>query len=780
MLLISRAPIRLIGILGFLTTFHASAVENLGDPYGHLASDQLTVFGFSQTDPGQAPQGVADPQVMRLLPDINIRAHQKWAENGLQASDYDFSLVDVYHQKHIIYIGGGTAAALFPSEGSETEFRDMATRDALNELVDHGNGRHNGSLANPKFRDHLFNYIKLQIDGGVDGVFLDEINGAGCSGGEKWRWNGNECFDDYFLADFNRYLLAKYPEFSPQDWRQQFAMESDNIPDKRFPVEDLTNNFNYREYLQTKGFANQPLSSENPLAAEWGRIISNRMVPYFGGFLEQAFVGYWQDLVVRIRDYARVNYGKEIYVSSNGIIPFVDFNSLGMYDYNVDNNGEEVPYVPVENGHLQGSVSLQTHFRTLKAYSEAVSNGAPLVLFIDWPTQMMLDYESLPASEREDFWRIYVAEAYANGIFYALHLKTSIDSFATAEALGLMPFFEEYAHFYRRHSGYYHHAVLSAATVQLSAENISSSITQQESQKRMLVHLNNHNYQQKMLPVKDLQIGVPLSHEPLSVTMVSPDFNGRKILPFQYTNGVVNLQVDELQFYNIIEISWAPRHSALHCNAAAHTWPQGVSVSGELHNKSSTTVNGWRACFSFTAPPKVDKYWNLSNVQILGNTVCGLNSAFNSQLLEDSRLVLGLKASFDVELPLAAAQSPWLGCSAEPIVPKPNESLSCEYELISDWQDGFAAVVSFRNVSDEPVNGWDVSFTSSQALEIAASWSTALEAQSSNTFVAKSREWNGYLAVGESQQFGFTALKSQPGNAVSLHFSQGDCLSNSL
>lgn len=185
----------LVSVSAVLFATSACATSLLGDPYGHRSTEELTVFAFSQNNVNEQ----VDAQVLELVPDINIRAIQKWSTNGLQTGDYNFSAIDDYHSKDIVFIGGGTAAALFPSEVSSEEFQDMATRDSLNELVEYWDSRHNGSLANPAFRDHIFNYVKLQIDGGVDGVYLDEANLGGCQGGPKWQWNGNECFDDYLV-----------------------------------------------------------------------------------------------------------------------------------------------------------------------------------------------------------------------------------------------------------------------------------------------------------------------------------------------------------------------------------------------------------------------------------------------------------------------------------------------------------------------------------------------------------------------------------------------------
>lgn len=538
----------LLALLGCKSKTHP------GDPSGHLDSNRFTVFAFSQTDPGQRAEGTPDAAVFALRPDMNIRAWQKWSNNGLKADDYDFDVISAYSQNKTLFIGGGTAAALFETEVSETEFLDMVNRDALNEPNAYENGRHNGSFANPKFRDHIFNYIALQIDGGVDGIFLDEVLGTGCAGGPKWLWNGNECYDDHHLADFNRYLLTQYPEYSAEDWQTLFEMTEDNYPRNDIPAGDLTHNFNYRIYLATHGWQNDPRSADNLLAKEWGFLVSNRGIPLGGGFLDETYLRYWQELVVRIRDYARVTQGKEIYLTSNGIFPYVDFNSFGLYDYNVDDDGEEVQYVPVKGGHLDGSVSLQTYYQNIFAYSQQVSGNVPVILFIDWPTQMMTNYINLPAEERKDFWRIYMAEAYANGLFFAMHLKTSLQELPTAEDMDMVDFFVEYAQFYRDNAYLYHDTEKVQKNIAVSANQINTSLWRNTKSGEWYLHLNNHNYDRKIEPQDSVVISLAIDSIPKSVVSLSPDHEDKLVLPFEYIDGTLNITLPQLNYYTALII----------------------------------------------------------------------------------------------------------------------------------------------------------------------------------------------------------------------------------
>src|SRR5690349_21302029 len=403
---------------------------------GGSAADGFAVFAFSQSDVGQE-----DPQVYRLAPDVTIRAIGKWSTSGDEAADYNFAQIERYHRRGVTFMGSGTASVIFPRDfATAAIFDDMSTRDADNNPVPHdafgfAEPARRGNLFNPAYRRYLLDWAKIQVDGGVDGVSFDEVN-AGFSGGQKYGFNGNEGFDDYTIADFNRYLLAKYPGFTAADWTSRFAMSDDNLVRGDVAPDDLVRNFNYRGYLRAHGWNRDPLTPANPLAGEWGRVTANRMYADDTSFTATYLRRYWKQTVDRLRAYA----GRRILISSNGLLPYVDFSSVGMYPWNPD---EQTPdyrgadYVPVVDGHLNGAKSLQANYRYLKDTSARIAGDVPVVVFIDWPNDMMTNYLNLPLSEKLDYWQIFGAEAYANGIFPAFHLKDTVGS-PTAEQLGVL------------------------------------------------------------------------------------------------------------------------------------------------------------------------------------------------------------------------------------------------------------------------------------------------------------------------------------------------------
>jgi hypothetical protein len=510
--------------------------------------DNVTVFAFSQANFYET-----DPQVVQLAPDINIRAWQRWDRAGTVAGDYNASWVTSCQAAGVRFIGGTTASALFRDEAAtDAQFRDWATRDAAGNLVAHGNGLYRASLANPSYREYLIGIAKLQIDAGVDGLFFDEINGAY----QGATYDNNEGFDDYHLADFNAFLLSKLPPGT--DLRARFGLSPDyQLPHPQRPGRPQPN-FNYRRYLAEHGWTSTPFTPDNPLAAEWGRSVGNHPIPGATNFVDQAEPYlYWKQIVTVLRAYAQQKYGRSLLMASNGIWPYVDFQGVGLYDYNnAGPGGTNVDFCPLTaGGHLSGTVSLQSAFVNLRNISAQFAPGAPVVLFIDWPTPLLNRYNALPPSERQDYWRLYAAEAYANGLFFAFHLRTTTGE-PTATEAGVMPLFRSLAAFYRAHASFYHGVTPSAANATVSVSGAMVAVSDQVQPNRRLVHVVNHQYNAGFLPQSNVTVTVDATAAPVSVTLASPDLLQDEAVPFSWSGGKITVTLPRIVAYDVVAVSW--------------------------------------------------------------------------------------------------------------------------------------------------------------------------------------------------------------------------------
>jgi len=285
-------------------------------------------------------------------------------------------------------------------------------------------------------------------------------------------------------------------------------------------------------------------------------IDGNHPLPQNGTFTNTYLsLVYWQDIVVTLRTYARQKYGKEIYITANGVLPFVDFQANGLYEGNSNGpGGTSQDYCPLTaTGNLDGTQSLMAAFLNIRQRSASVAGANVLVsAFIDWPTTLMTDYLSLPASQQQDYWRMYLPEAFAVGVHLAMHLEDTVGD-PTATQLGLMPFFKQTAAFYQApaHAALYQDAQNRSGTVNVSAGNVSWNLTQL-SDGRTVAHLINHNYSAGFQTQNGVVVSFPMASAPTTVTLVSPDASADATVPFTYANGMVQVTVPQLVAYTAV------------------------------------------------------------------------------------------------------------------------------------------------------------------------------------------------------------------------------------
>jgi hypothetical protein len=516
--------------------------------YGKRDSSGLTVFGFSQEDQNLP----ADPQVLAMLPNIVSRAWQRWDRGGVQPSDYNFDYPRQAQAAGITFIGGTTATALFMDEfPAASKFNALVSCDATGMPVLHPPMKlYRASLASPAYRQYIIGISEIQIDGGVDGLFFDEPDFSHDGATPE---NEDEGFDDANVADFGGFLCGKYPSYSPADWQSKYGITTAEHLDCSKSTVTRGRTFNYRGYLARNGWQASPLTKSNPLAAEWGTILEGHPEPWNGTFTgTYTSLVYWQDIVLTLRNYARQKYKKEIYITANGVFPFVDFQMIGLWGGNPDGpGGSSVNYCPhTADGHLDGTESLLAAFMAMKKRSARIDGRVvPVAAFIDWPTDVMTDYLSLPASEKSDYWRMYVPEALAATVYLNMHLADTVGD-PTATQVGLMPLFKQMAAFFKMpaHAALYHNTTDLPGKVTVSVTNIGTNLTQL-SDGRTVAHLINHNYSQGFQEQDGVRVSFPVAKAPRSVTLVSPDYGADTPVAFTYSGGQMQVTVPKLVAY---------------------------------------------------------------------------------------------------------------------------------------------------------------------------------------------------------------------------------------
>jgi len=229
--------------------------------YGTRSTSGLSVFAFSQEGWLAGP---GDPQALAVRPSIVPRAWARWDTSGTKSSDYNFSYPAQARADGIVFIGGTTTTVLFQDEFPDAaQFNTVVSCNAQGQPVLRTGNFYRGSMASRAFRQYIIGIGEIQIDGGVDGLFFDEVSGSY----QGATYNGNEGFDDADVADFGGFLCAKYPLLTAAQWQSQFGIIADDNFNCSAAPAVAGRTFNYRGYLARNGWQTNPMSQSNPVAA---------------------------------------------------------------------------------------------------------------------------------------------------------------------------------------------------------------------------------------------------------------------------------------------------------------------------------------------------------------------------------------------------------------------------------------------------------------------------------------------------------------------------------
>jgi hypothetical protein len=182
----------------------------------------------------------------------------------------------------------------------------------------------------------------------------------------------------------------------------------------------------------------------------------------------------------------------------------------------------------------------------------------------------MNHYYAFTATRKMDYWRIFGAEAYANGLFPAFHLRTTMPGDPTATSMGILDSLQQLVAYYRSHQGLFQGLVWDSLTAQVSATNVSVSTAQQGSTGRTEIFLVNHNDNHGIKAQQGLTVTIPMPQSPAGVTLYAPD-QAAGNPTFTYANGTVTIQVNQLLYSATLVIDSNPALVQVRSSLNPHT-----------------------------------------------------------------------------------------------------------------------------------------------------------------------------------------------------------------
>ena len=469
------------------------------------------------------------------------RAWFKWGN----APDWQSMSGDVHnaHAVGALFGGGTTCSALYPHENGITtaEFMDMATRDPHGKLFLVSNSYYHGSTVSPAYRRYVLKWAELQIDAGVDTLFMDEVNGAYCA---------LEGFDAYGLAAFRRYLLRRFVKaehWSIRDsrWKSQFGID---LTDPVQCPDHTIQTFNYAAYLRKNHWAYEPQHKGNPLASIWGAPQAITAESY-SAWRNNSVWHYW---VSHIRAYA-ARRNRRVWIAANGLNRWVD--------YQIGGGGAIWNFPRSPDGRLDCTSSYLTDWRSYHARSRELLDGrdVPIMIFNDWGNGMPW-MNNLTAAERAAWLGAYAPEIFAAGLFFAYPVLGPWGCNVATD--GMLTIIQKQAKFVKNISPLLRRVVWQNPAIAAYTGKAEIIIQRQPHAHRLIVHLINRKYH-GLKPIRQLaqELRLEVKARPKAVRLHNADTGAATDAPWTCdTNAaspgccLVRITIPSLLTWNVIEV----------------------------------------------------------------------------------------------------------------------------------------------------------------------------------------------------------------------------------
>ncbi|MBN1313020.1 MAG: glycoside hydrolase family 9 protein [Anaerolineae bacterium] len=176
----------------------------------------------------------------------------------------------------------------------------------------------------------------------------------------------------------------------------------------------------------------------------------------------------------------------------------------------------------------------------------------------------------------------------------------------------------------------------------------------------------------------------------------------------------------------------------------------GFTADVTITNKSDEPINGWTLTWTFPGNQQIYEMWNAGYSQSGAAVKVWDTVDWNSTIAANGGTVtFGFNANFSGEnaIPTDFVVIPGS-------VPGPGTDLPVDISVNNDWGDGYCAVVTVTNDTDEPVD-WQIAFETEGT--IYDFWN-AIWSQNGANVKAEGMDWNNILQPGEStHSIGFCA-----------------------
>jgi len=120
--------------------------------------------------------------------------------------------------------------------------------------------------------------------------------------------------------------------------------------------------------------------------------------------------------------------------------------------------------------------------------------------------------------------------------------------------LGLM---KQYAAWYQAHRTWFHGGTMINSRQLIASDNhVALAFWELPKLNQRLVHVMNHNYNQDIVPVTNLEVRIPSGAKPKAVALASPEGGADTPAAFTYADNQVTVRIPRIEGYTAIALSY--------------------------------------------------------------------------------------------------------------------------------------------------------------------------------------------------------------------------------
>lgn len=177
-------------------------------------------------------------------------------------------------------------------------------------------------------------------------------------------------------------------------------------------------------------------------------------------------------------------------------------------------------------------------------------------------------------------------------------------------------------------------------------------------------------------------------------------------------------------------------------------WDGAFNADVKIANTGDTTICDWVLSFDFDHA--IQNIWNATVLEHTDNTYVIKNNDWNANIKPGEGIGFGMMIQYDGDITFPKNFSFMM---EEDLVTE--QSYSAEFTLYSDWGTGCNGAIILRNLTDENIENWQLSFDYDR--EIVNISSAVIVSHEQGHYVIQNAEYNTVIAGNSSVQIGIVA-----------------------